>query len=451
MSTKQILSGALVVTLAMSIHVSASAIQVDMNSPVDAPAVIQTLTLSDNRQGEELLLSNNSNGNEEIKTHGRIEFESLKVEQTGLSIAPGASDALVGELKRTLSNYGMVSHTQLRTETINLYDRKLQTLIHTLSAFCSYYPANDVIDDSMAYVIENLKELSPEMLSDIRLAYQQNLVKEGVDGTVGYDGTTYGTYVFTQTDPEWGSIAYGGHGNIASSACGPTAMATVLSQYFHKEILPTELSEFSVSHGHRYASGTSTDLFYDAANSYGIPSPVEAGSSNVDAVYEGVKNNGNMAIALMGRGAFTRSGHYVVLVGTEERDGVEYFLVSDPNYPNNNYKYSNGIIDENPEDALVLARKDIFKRESKGITWFKTDFREVHGEFQTTKTEILLADYTDEEFLSMIPVAVSEIVNEDTLYQVAKNKSNDTYFLDPKVVPDTSSVYAAVAKSAMLN
>lgn len=452
MDAKRILIGAVAFTVSLSLHATATAIQI---TPVDCAttsANIQLLSMVDRGQAEaeNVMPQSEQNSTSKGAEHGKIEFESLKVEQTGLSISPGASNSVVGELKKTLNNYGLVSHTQLRSQTINLYDKKLQALVHTLGDFCDYHSDGDVIDDSVRYIVENLKELSPEMLSDIKLAYQKELVAESVDGTIGYDGTAYGAYVFTQTDPEWGSLAYGGHGSIASSACGPTAMATVLSQYFHKEILPTEISDFSVAHGHRYATGTSTDLFSDAAESYGMPAPVEVGGSQVDAIYNGVKNEGNVAIALMGRGAFTRSGHYVVLIGTEERDGVQYFLVSDPNYPNKNYKYSNGIIDEDPNDALVLARKDIFKRESKGITWFKTNFDVVHGEYQTKETEILLADYTDEEFLSMIPVAVSEIVTEDTLYQVAKNKSNDTYFLDPKVVPDTSDVYDAVAKSAIV-
>lgn len=454
MSIKRSLISVFACTLVLSMHTTVFAIQLEPNNSITTPMTIPFLAFLHSSQAEENAKQGGSvdtepNNTEEV-AHGKIEFESLKVQQTGLSILPGTSDSVVGEIKRTLDHYGLVSHTQLRSETVNLYDKKLQALVHTLGKFCNYYPEDDAIDDSIRYVVENLKELSPEMLGDIKLAYQQELVFEGVDGTIGYDGTAYEAYVFTQTDPEWGSIAYGGHGSIASSACGPTAMATVLSQYFHKEILPTELSDFSVAHGHRYATGTSTDLFSDAAEEYGLPVPTEVGTGDVDAIYEGIKNDGNIAIALMGRGAFTRSGHYVVLIGTEERDGVQYFLVSDPNYPNKNYQYSDGIIDENPNDALVLARKDIFKNESKGLTWFKSDFREVQGSYQTKNTEILLADYTDEEFLSMVPVAVSEIVNEDTLYQVAKNKSNDTYFLDPKVVPDTSEIYTTVAKSAMV-
>ena len=67
-----------------------------------------------------------------------------------------------------------------------------------------------------------------------------------------------------------------------------------------------------------------------------------------------------MAIALMGRGLFTSTGHFVTIVDAKEIDGKQYFLVSDPNYPNKNHGTSNKMIDENPEDPLVWIETSVF-------------------------------------------------------------------------------------------
>lgn len=384
--------------------------------------------------------------------HGMIEFESLKVENTGLLIKPGERNEKIRELKNILQKHHLVSHTQLKGENITLYDGKLKTLVHTLGQFCSYDTSIGNIDDSIVYIITHLDKLSADMLSDIKLEYKKKLIAEGTDGTIGNNGSTDGYYLFTQTDPEWGHLTYGKkNATIASSACGPASMSIILSSYFHKEILPTEIATFSVSRGHRYQTGTATSLFTDAAKYYGMPTPEEVYHDSVDAIYNGIRDEGHMAIALMGRGCFTGRGHYVALVGTEERDGKEYFKVSDPNHPNRSHKKSSRIIDENPADSFVLAEKSIFKKEIKNISWFKCDFKEVHGEYKTTKDEILLADYTDEEFLSMIPVAVFQSVSKDSLDEFAEKNQNDTYAANIQTVIDTPEVYAMVANQSRIS
>ena len=206
-------------------------------------------------------------------------------------------------------------------------------------------------------------------------------------------------------------------------------MSIVLSQYFHKEILPTELAEFSIDNGHRYASGTGIDLFPDASSQYGMPIPELVYGSSVDEIYDGVKNNGNMAIALMGKGSFTRGGHYVVIVGTEERDGKKYFKVADPNYPNGNYKYGGDkIIDDDPSDPFVLAEISIMKNETKNITWWKCDFS-IDSKYKATENEILLASLTEDDFIKNIAVAVNELSDSDCdlLQSIISNKQTDSY------------------------
>lgn len=367
------------------------------------------------------------------KTSAKIEFEPLKVEQTGLVVYPGQRAPEIAEAKQILLDYGLAQHTQSREGVLDLYDDKLKTLVGVLSSFCGYENEDLVFDDNIRYIIDNLKELSTDMLFNIKLAYQSALLENHLDGTVAYSGEVYPYYLYTQTDPEWGDLSYpylrDRSRTIASSACGPTAMATVLSSYLHREILPTEVSDFSVQRGHRYATGTATSLFTDAASNYGLSAPVTVYGKDVNAVYEGIKNNGHMAIALMGKGRFTRSGHYIVLVDVQERNGRPYFVVADPNYPNDNYVLNEQLIDENANDSFVLAAPELIARECKDITWFQTNFKTVREDYRPVEQEVLLSSYTDEEFLQMIPVGMSETIQDDTLVQIAREKQNDEYFL----------------------
>lgn len=376
---------------------------------------------------------------QETKEHGMIEFESRKVAKTGLSISPGERSETVKALKEVLKGYDMVTHTQSRSEVMDLYDGRMQVLVQTLCEFCSYENPGNVIDDCVSYIINNLKELSPEMISDIQTAYKVNLKASGKDGTVEHDGDTNPYYLFLQTDPEWASNPYPyvtRQSSMKEAACGPTSMSIILSSYFHKEILPTEVASFSVANGHRQSSGTATSLFPHAARTWGMPEPVTVYGGSIDQVAAGIKNNGNMAIALMGVGHFTSIGHYVALVDVVERNGKEYLLVADPNYPNYNYRDLGSLmIDDDPTDGFVLADPSLFRREAQEITWFQCDFDTVPAVYKTTEDEILLANYTEEEFLSMIPEATVEVIKEDTLGRLTENKQNDDYASSISSVP----------------
>lgn len=388
-----------------------------------------------NKSFEEVfsLVSDNQDENINNFGHKMIIFDPLRVDNTGVSIMPRTYDRKIGEIKDLLSVYGVIGHTQQRFGMNNYYDDKLKMFILTLCEYTSYENPDAVIDDKIVYIVNHLNELSNDMLSDIVTTYKIKCVENGVDGILSSSRSVYPYYLFTQTDSEWAKTPYANNlnrtGTIASSACGPSSMSIVLSQYFHKEILPTELAKFSIDNGHRYASGTGIDLFPDASSQYGMPIPELVYGSSVDELYDGVKNNGNMAIALMGKGSFTRGGHYVVIVGTEERDGKKYFKVADPNYPNGNYKYGGDkIIDDDPSDPFVLAETSIMKNETKNITWWKCNFS-IDSKYKATENEILLASLTEDDFIKNIAVAVNESSNSDCdlLQSIISDKQTDSY------------------------
>jgi len=330
-------------------------------------------------------------------THGFIEFAPEAIEATDSVILPGQSSPLVVTLKDKLSpcDYDLVEYTQKRPGVKEMYDGKLEILVQTLCEFCQYDNPMHRIDSNICYIIDHLNELSEAMVLDIQSAYMANLRAAGRWGSLPHEGQVYAYYGFTQTDSDWDTQPYP-YGSdysrtMASSACGPTAMSIILSFYFHKEILPTEVAQYSLDNGYRLAYGTSRSLFASAARAYGVPEPVLA--NDINAVFRGVHNEGHMAIAAMSYGHFTHGRHFVAIVGAKVINGVEYFLIADPNYLNPRYyDLGSALLDDDPSDPFVWASKAMIANECNGMYWFQTsNFKGFTPNFWTWEDEVLRA------------------------------------------------------------
>lgn len=142
---------------------------------------------------------------------------------------------------------------------------------------------------------------------------------------------------YKQTDPRWGSNTYAADGEtstIKSAGCGPTALADVLAALVSPYIDPLTTASWARQHGYKvYKSGTSYGFFAPCAANYGVKVR-RLNTSNVygrttaavhaQALEELCK--GNWVIACMGKGLWTKSGHYVVAYGY--KDGMVY--INDP-------------------------------------------------------------------------------------------------------------------------
>ncbi|MBQ2910455.1 MAG: C39 family peptidase [Bacilli bacterium] len=120
--------------------------------------------------------------------------------------------------------------------------------------------------------------------------------------------------------------SYGYGTTIASSGCGPTAMAMVLTALTGEEVTPVEAANWSMEHGHRIKdNGTAWAYFEDIADAYGVE------CEQMGVSRDNIINNlseGKYVIAVVGPGHFTKGGHYIVLTGITE-DGK--ITVADPN------------------------------------------------------------------------------------------------------------------------
>ena len=142
---------------------------------------------------------------------------------------------------------------------------------------------------------------------------------------------------YLQTDPRWKAVSYSAKGEtttIGASGCGPTAMAMVLATWADPSVTPKTECAWALAHGYKAPrQGTYYGYFVPAAARYGLTclrlntaSLYGNGASPVHESARRAVTAGDLVIACMGRGNWTRSGHYVLVWGFEG----DRVLINDP-------------------------------------------------------------------------------------------------------------------------
>lgn len=181
------------------------------------------------------------------------------------------------------------------------------------------------------------------------LAEDQNLSYGDSDGD-GYYNTDYGDITFSdaetpvvyynQTDSRWGNKMYGKSGTIGEAGCGPTALAIAVASLTSNQVTPYDVAQWSVENGYRCeGNGSYHSLIPNGGAHYGLTVTGVGNDSKrlVDAL-----KNGKLVIAIMSKGHFTSSGHFIVLRGVTEGGKI---LVADPaSVKRSNQEWELGII-----------------------------------------------------------------------------------------------------------
>lgn len=188
-------------------------------------------------------------------------------------------------------------------------------------------------------------ELSDEIMkeiSELREQYGANYNASNLasaDYGKSFDGKTFelnGKIViyYNQGDVKWGDTTYGecyksdGTGDkMATHGCGPTALAMVLSSILESQITPDKVAAWAYKSGYWIKdSGSMHAMMRSGAAHWGIETysinPFEEDKTTLKAELE----KGNLMIAIMGEGDFTKYGHFIVIRGYENRK----ILVADP-------------------------------------------------------------------------------------------------------------------------
>lgn len=174
------------------------------------------------------------------------------------------------------------------------------------------------------------------------------------DGVIFADGETQVVY-YNQLDERWKYSPYGTD-TIGGYACGPTAMAIVISSLTSEAIDPPHMAQWAYEHGYWCSgNGSYRSLIPGAAQAWSLSVDGCTASEPqriIDALAEG-----KLVVALMTKGHFTSSGHFIVLRGCTS-DGK--ILVADPS----SYKRS-----EKSWDMSIILNEASKRTGSGGPFW----------------------------------------------------------------------------------
>lgn len=146
---------------------------------------------------------------------------------------------------------------------------------------------------------------------------------------------------YKQTDPRWKNIPYSTKGEsstIGGSGCGPTSVADLLATFISKSHTPETECAWAVNNGYKaYQQGTYYSYIEKRLNLFpkftctrlNLSSIYNNPSSNIHTTALNLlKRKGNCLIACMGKGPWTKSGHYILVWGYNEDN--KCVLINDP-------------------------------------------------------------------------------------------------------------------------
>ncbi|MCL2547921.1 MAG: C39 family peptidase [Symbiobacteriaceae bacterium] len=128
---------------------------------------------------------------------------------------------------------------------------------------------------------------------------------------------------YHQCDSRWANVSYAGE-SIGIAGCGPAAVAMVVSSLTMYTVTPREVASWAELNGYAaYNNGSHHSLIPKAAEHYGLT----ISSGNDPEILRQSLQEAKLAIAIMGPGSFTPTGHFIVLRGITADGRI---IVADP-------------------------------------------------------------------------------------------------------------------------
>lgn len=161
------------------------------------------------------------------------------------------------------------------------------------------------------------KEILDPLITDI-------LQREGREVLVGGG---LDIFYFNQTDEARQDQRYGSD-RLATHGCGPTAMAMAVSSLTGEVADPADMAELCVQRGYWCRNhGSYLAIVPGIAEEYGLAcESLDPEALDPDELYRRLAA-GDLAVALMTKGHFTKGGHFILLRGTTLSGEI---LVADP-------------------------------------------------------------------------------------------------------------------------
>jgi len=212
-------------------------------------------------------------------------------------------------------------------DTPDVVETKSETwYIYTLS-----YNSEAYFADHIFHLTDDQKELADDYAQNLSLFFSdatyQHTQYGGSTVSLGdvrfTDGATEVVY-FNQLDQRYANKPFGTD-NIGGYGCGPTSMAIVVSSLTDDLVDPAEMAKWAYEHGGWCkGQGSYHSLIPNAAKAWGLS--VEGCTASEPQRILDALSQGKLVVALMSKGHFTTTGHFIVLRGV--KDGQ--ILVADP-------------------------------------------------------------------------------------------------------------------------
>lgn len=194
------------------------------------------------------------------------------------------------------------------------------------------YNGETYFADEVFHLTAEQKELADDYAYNLSLFLGDSMFQGLPDGYTSItslgnvrftDGQTEVVY-FNQLDERYANMPYGTD-DIGGYGCGPTAMSIVVSSLTSETVDPIAMARWSYENGYWCSkSGSYHSLIPAAAKEWGLN--VEGCSASEGQKIVDALSNGKLVVAIMLKGHFTSSGHFIVLRGV--KDGK--ILVADP-------------------------------------------------------------------------------------------------------------------------
>ena len=214
-------------------------------------------------------------------------------------------------------------------------ETEVETVTTTVEKWIVYtvsYNGEAYFADEVFHLNAEQKELADDYAYNLSLFLGDSMFQGLPDGyttitSLGNvrftDGQTEVVY-FNQLDERYANQPYGTD-HIGGYGCGPTAMSIVVSSLTNETVDPIQMARWSYENGYWCSkSGSYHALIPAAAEAWGLP--VEGCSASEGQKLVDALADGKLVVAIMTKGHFTSSGHFIVLRGV--KDGK--ILVADP-------------------------------------------------------------------------------------------------------------------------
>lgn len=250
------------------------------------------------------------------------------------------------------------------------------------------------------------KKIIPKVYNDHSLEMKNK--KEMLSGFV----------YFNQADAAWNDNGY----QIKSSGCGPTAMALCISSLTGNWVTPVDTAAWAYEQGYYSTAGASHEMIPALAEKYKLN--CKGLGKDLNKIRKALKEK-HPVVALMGPGYFTKKGHFIVLVGIDEKDQVTVADVG--SRQRTRYKYPlKDVVEQTKSASAGGPCWEISnpKKTRKGKETKKSQKKSHSNQFKQMYGEI--KSVLQKNYHLAVPLKKGELVSEAQFATIGSLDINDT-------------------------